>query len=111
MCHLFLSFRPSEASGEILYYVYILTNWNNKVMYVGMTNNLLRRLSEHRNHRVDGFTDRYNVTKLVHYESVEDVRVAIEREKQIKKWNRDKKNRLVELTNPQWNDLAKDLVG
>ncbi|MBW3079182.1 GIY-YIG nuclease family protein [Bifidobacterium sp. 81T8] len=88
-----------------------MTNWNNKVMYVGMTNNLLRRLSEHRNHRVDGFTDRYNVTKLVHYESVEDVRVAIEREKQIKKWNRDKKNRLVELTNPQWNDLAKDLVG
>ncbi|MBT1162270.1 GIY-YIG nuclease family protein [Bifidobacterium sp. SO1] len=88
-----------------------MTNWNNKVMYVGMTNNLFRRLSEHRNHRVNGFTDQYNVTKLVHYESVEDVCVAIEREKQIKKWNRDKKNRLVELTNPQWNDLAKDLVG
>lgn len=68
------------------YYVYLLTNWNNKVIYVGMTNDLKRRLSEHKQKVVPGFTSRYNVSKLVYFECMTDVRDAIAREKEIKKW-------------------------
>ena len=68
------------------YYTYILTNWNNKVMYIGMTNNLERRLYEHRHHLADGFTSQYNVNKLVYYESTTDVNAAIAREKQFRKY-------------------------
>ena len=71
---------------EYHFFVYILTNWNNKVMYIGMTNNLERRLHEHRSKLLDGFTKRYNVNKLVYYEHGTDVRLAIAREKEIKKW-------------------------
>ena len=92
------------------YYVYILTNWNKKVMYVGMTNNLKRRLSEHKNKTVEGFTKRYNIHMLVYYEHTTDVNEAIAREKQIKKWRREKKNNLVETLNPQWRDLSGDWV-
>ncbi|WP_399375772.1 GIY-YIG nuclease family protein [Thermosynechococcus sp. PP42] len=88
------------------FYVYILTNWNNKVMYVGMTNNLERRIYEHKNKLVDGFTKKYNVNKLVYYEHTTDVYAAIAREKQIKKWRREKKNQLVMTTNPEWKDLS-----
>jgi len=88
------------------YYVYILTNWNNKVMYIGVTNDLSRRLFEHKNHTVDGFTSKYNVNKLVYYESVNHPREAIEREKQLKGWVRQKKNELVESLNPDWTDLS-----
>ena len=88
------------------FFVYILTNWNNKVMYVGMTNNLSRRVFEHKNHLVEGFTDKYNVTKLVYYEHTHDVGSAIAREKEIKKWRREKKNILVESLNPDWLDLS-----
>ena len=90
------------------YYTYILTNWNDKVMYIGMTNNLERRLYEHRHHPADGFTSQYNVNKLVYYESTTDVNAAIAREKQLKGWRREKKNALVETTNPTWQDLSKD---
>ena len=88
------------------YFVYILTNWNNKVMYVGVTNNLERRLYEHKNMLVKGFTQRYRVHKLVYFEHTTDVYAAIQREKQIKGWRRDRKNELVESMNPQWEDLA-----
>ncbi len=77
------------------FYVYILTNWNHEVMYIGMTNNLERRLYEHKNKLVDGFTRKYNVNKLVYYEHGNDVHAAIAREKEIKKWRREKKNNLV----------------
>ncbi len=77
------------------YYVYLLTNWNNKVMYVGVTNDLGRRLYEHRNKLVKGFTERYNVHKLFYYEETSDVNAALTREKQIKKWRREKKNILL----------------
>ena len=90
------------------YYTYILTNWNNKVMYIGMTNNLERRLYEHRHHVVAGFTCKYNVCKLVYYESTDDVKAAIMREKQLKGWIRARKNALVESTNPTWRDLSED---
>ena len=88
------------------YYVYILTNWDDSVMYVGVTNNLERRLYEHRNHLVDGFTKKYNVHKLVYYEYTNDVYSALEREKQLKGWSRAKKNALVAKSNPTWSDLS-----
>lgn len=88
------------------YYVYILTNWNHDVMYIGVTNNLVRRLYEHQNKLVDGFTKKYNVDKLVYYEITTDIRAAIEREKQLKKWRREKKNNLVESMNPKWDALV-----
>jgi putative endonuclease len=91
------------------YYVYILTTRNNKVMYVGMTNNLVRRIKEHKQKQVEGFTQKYNVTKLVYYESAAEVKFAIEREKQIKGWLRRKKNALVETMNPTWLDLGEHL--
>ena len=88
------------------YYVYILTNWNNKVMYIGITNNIHRRMEEHKNGNCEGFTKKYKVNKLVYLEETKDVKVAIEREKQLKKWNREKKNALVESMNPEWNDIT-----
>ena len=90
------------------YYVYILTNWNDSVMYIGVTNNLPKRLYEHRNHLVDGFTKKYNVHKLVYYEDTNDVYSALEREKQLKGWSRAKKNALVAKSNPTWTDLSKE---
>ena len=93
---------------EKFYFVYIMTNWNDKVMYVGMTNNIVRRVYEHKNKLIDGFTKRYNIIKLVYYETFQDVRLAIEREKQIKKWRREKKNNLVNTMNPEWRDLSED---
>ncbi len=93
------------------YYVYLLTNWNNKVLYTGVTNDLARRVYEHKNKFVDGFTSKYNVNKLVYFEETNDIHVAIEREKQIKGWIRVKKDRLVESFNPKWHDLSDDLFG
>lgn len=91
-----------------MYYTYILTNWNNKVMYIGMTNNLERRLYEHKHHLIEGFTHRYNVDKLVYCESTTDVRAAIAREIELKGWIRARKNALVESMNPDWQDLSEE---
>ena len=91
---------------EKQYYVYLLTNWNNKVMYVGVTNDLARRVYEHKNKLVDGFTKKYNVNKLVYFEGTTDVNAALTREKQVKKWRREKKDALVVTTNPEWKDLS-----
>jgi putative endonuclease len=88
------------------YFVYILTNKSNRVLYVGVTNNLERRMYEHRNKMVDGFTKRYNLTKLVYFEETSDVRSAIEREKQLKNWHRDWKIKLISDSNPEWKDLS-----
>ena len=90
------------------YYVYILTNWNNKVMYIGVTGNLLRRLYEHKNGVYEGFTKKYHVHKLVYFEETSDVYAALTREKQLKGLLRSKKNALVETMNPDWHDLSKD---
>jgi len=90
------------------YYVYLITNWNNKVMYVGVTNNLERRIYEHKKKLVKGFTKKYNINKLVYFEETSDVTVAINREKEIKKWRRDKKDQLVNKINPTWKDLSLD---
>ena len=87
------------------YYVYILTNKSNKVLYTGMTNNLIRRTYEHKNNLVEGFTKKYNVNRLVYYDITNDVNAAIAREKQIKGWNRQKKIDLITEFNPEWKDL------
>ena len=91
-----------------MYFVYILSNWNDSVLYIGVTSNLPRRLYEHRQGLVEGFTKKYNVHKLVYYESTNDVHSALSREKQLKNWNRNKKNVLISRMNPQWGDLSKD---
>ena len=93
------------------YYVYMMTNDHGNVLYTGVTNDLLRRVYEHKNHLDKGsFTAQYNVNKLVYYEMTSDVTAAIEREKQIKGWNRKHKNKLVEKKNPNWIDLYKSLL-
>jgi putative endonuclease len=91
-----------------IYYVYLLTNWNHRVLYVGVTNDLTRRLYEHQNKLVTGFTEKYNVDKLVYFEETNDVRSALSREKEIKKWRREKKDALVLAMNPEWRDLAEE---
>ena len=88
------------------YYVYILTNYSNNVLYIGVTNNLERRIYEHKNKLLDGFTKRYNVDKLVYYESYTEVYLAISREKQLKGYKRQKKLELINLANPNWEDLS-----
>ena len=90
------------------YYVYILTSNNHRVLYTGITNNLQRRLWEHRSEIADSFTKRYHVHRLVHFEITSDVRAAIEREKQIKSWSRARKEALIAQDNPQWRDLSLD---
>jgi putative endonuclease len=86
------------------YYVYVLTNWNHRVIYIGVTNDLERRVFEHKN-KVKGFTEQYNVNKLVYFEESGDVNAALAREKEIKKWRREKKDALVTSSNPQWSEL------
>ena len=94
---------------EKQYYVYILTNKNNTVLYTGVTNDLKRRIYEHKAKLVEGFTKRYNVDKLVFYEISMDIEGAILREKQIKGGSRAKKITLVNGLNPEWKDLYEDL--
>lgn len=89
-------------------FVYILAS-KSGVLYVGVTNRLRRRIVEHRLKLVDGFSARYNVTRLVYYQQFGDIRNAIAREKQIKGWLRAKKIALIESTNPRWKDLAEEL--
>mgnify|MGYP003291474136 CR=1 FL=1 len=93
------------------YYVYILANATNVTVYTGVTNDLLRRVYEHRSHAdFKSFTAKYNVTKLVYFESTTDVNSAIAREKQIKSWSRAKKNALIESKNPLWEDLYEKIL-
>jgi len=92
------------------YFVYILTNKYNKVLYVGVTNNLIRRVYEHKNKLIIGFTSKYNINKLVYYESFPSVFDAIKREKEIKGWKREKKFALINSFNPKWKDLYEELI-
>ncbi len=91
------------------YYVYLLTNWNNRLMYVGVTNNLIRRVYEHKTKHATGYTEKYNINKLVYFEVTSDIDDALNREKQIKKWRRSKKNNLINKMNPHWKDLGEYL--
>jgi putative endonuclease len=89
------------------YYVYIMTN-KSRTLYTGVTNNLERRVYEHKHKLMPGFTSKYNITKLVYYEAGDNINVAIAREKQIKGWLRAKKIALIESVNPEWRDLSED---
>jgi putative endonuclease len=91
------------------YFVYILASKRNGTLYIGVTNDLIRRIYEHKNSLVEGFTKKYNVNTLVYYESTEDINSAIAREKSLKKYSRKSKLYLIENGNPQWKDLGLDL--
>ncbi len=92
------------------YYVYILFNKRNGTLYVGITSNLIKRIYEHKNKLADGFTKKYNVDKLGYYEIYEDIKNAIDREKKLKNTSRKKKLDLIEINNPNWNDLYYDII-
>ena len=92
-------------------YVYILASKRNGTLYIGVTNDLIKRIYEHKHDLVDGFTKRYRVHDLVYFEAHQDIQQAITREKQMKKWNRNWKLRLIEKTNPTWRDLYDEILG
>jgi len=89
-------------------YVYIMASMNNRALYIGSTNNLPRRVFEHKDHLVKGFTDKYNITKLVYFEEAQDITSAGLREKKLKNRSRDYKVKLIEKSNPKWRDLTED---
>ena len=92
------------------YYVYILCNKRNGTLYTGVTSNLIKRIWQHKNEAVEGFTKQYSLKRLVHFEQYQDVKEAILREKRIKKWNRRWKINLIEQNNPNWDDLYQKMV-
>ena len=98
-------------SYEHSYYVYILASKRNGTLYIGVTNDLIRRVYEHKKKMIKGFTEKYSVDRLVYFEETCDIYAAIEREKQLKKWNRKWKLRLIEEENPDWNDLYYEYGG
>ena len=91
------------------YYIYILSS-KSGVLYIGMTNDLVRRLSEHKQKIIKGFTEKYNCNKLVYYEHYKNIKQTILREKQLKKWNRSKKENLIKKLNKDWEDLSEEWV-
>ena len=92
-----------------MYWVYILSSRNNKILYIGLTNYIQRRLHEHKNKLLDGFTKKYNIYKLVYLEEYSSIHEANQREKQLKKWNRAWKDKIIEKENPHWQDLSDEL--
>ena len=94
---------------SIIYAVYILTNYNNTTFYIGVTSNLPKRIWEHKNKVVEGFTQKYNLDKLVYYEITDSIISAIKREKQLKNWHRDWKINLIKETNPEFKDLYEQI--
>ena len=92
-------------------YIYILTNKKDGTLYIGVTSDLIKRIWEHKNHVVDGFTKKYHLDKLVYYEVLDDITNAIKREKQLKSGNRKRKIDLINSFNPKWKDLYNDIIG
>lgn len=92
------------------YYIYILASGRNGTLYVGVTNDLVRRVSEHKNGDADGFTKKYKVNRLVWFDETSDITAAIQREKTMKRWRREWKLNVIEEMNPQWHDLYDDLI-
>jgi len=103
--------RYTAPMREHLYYVYILASRRNGTLYIGVSNDIMRRTWEHRNDLVEGFTRKYGVHRLVYYEIYDDINVAIAREKQLKGWNRAWKIKLIENNNSGWNDRYERLLG
>ena len=106
------SCRASTASPNFMknYYVYIITNKYNNVFYVGVTSNLVKRIWEHKNKLVEGFSKKYNLNKLIYYEVCDNIESAITREKQLKRWRREWKISLIEEMNPDFDDLYEKIV-
>lgn len=92
------------------FYVYILASQRNGTLYVGVTSDLLKRVSEHKDKKVKGFTEKYGVDRLVYYEQTNDVRAALQREKTLKRWKRNWKLELIEKENPEWRDLYEKIT-
>ncbi|MFH1712199.1 MAG: GIY-YIG nuclease family protein [Patescibacteria group bacterium] len=92
-----------------MYFVYIMTNPDNKVLYIGFTSDLRKRIYEHKHKFVSGFTEKYNATKCVYYETGEDYDGILAREKQLKNWRREKKVKLIEVKNSDWDDLYNEI--
>ena len=103
--------RRNIRDMEREYHVYILTNRPRGTLYVGVTNHLVRRIWEHRQGCVPGFTEKYRLKTLVHFEACGEIMVAIEREKQLKRWRREWKVELIEKHNPEWQDLYPVIAG
>ena len=96
---------PKFEVNKMSYYTYITTNKRKTVLYVGVTNNLIRRIGEHKSGQIDGFTKRYNVDILIYAEKYDEIETAIAREKQIKSWSRTRKEKLIETTNKDWTEI------
>ena len=109
MCHSREGGNPENMKEGKKYYVYILASSRNGTLYTGITNDLIRRIQEHKEKVIKGFTEKYNVDKLVFYEVYGEVGMAIYREKCIKKWNREWKLKLIEKNNPDWKDLYSEM--
>ena len=90
---------------EKRYFVYMVTNKNHNVLYIGVTNHIARRITEHKNSQIEGFTKRYKVSKLVYVEEYRNILDALHREKELKGWRREKKNRLINSMNPAWDEI------
>ena len=105
-----LTGQSRELDMTKTYYVYILSSKRNGTLYIGVTNDLERRLYEHRNNLIEGFTNKYHVHHLVYFEDVNDIQSALQREKQLKRWTRKWKLELIEKVNPEWRDLADDFT-
>ncbi|WBL78477.1 GIY-YIG nuclease family protein [Bradyrhizobium xenonodulans] len=97
--------------GERCYYVYILASKIGGTLYIGVTNDLIRRVAEHKSKLIESFTEKYDVARLVYFEQFDDPENAIKREKRLKKWNRAWKVRLIEKNNPNWDDLYHEIAG
>jgi len=91
------------------YYIYMMSNYSDTVLYIGITNNLVRRVLEHKTGSFDGFTKEYHCNKLVWYNYCEDIKAIIEQEKRMKKWKREYKENLINEKNPMWNDLFEQI--
>ena len=100
----------SRHQSAVPYWVYVLANSKRGTLYVGVTNNLVRRVFQHREREIRGFTSRYAVTRLVHYERYDDPRTAFQREKNLKHWSRECEVALIERGNPDWRDLYDDIT-
>ena len=92
-----------------MYYIYIITNTWNSVLYIGVTNNIYRRILEHKKKINKGFASKYNLSKLIYYEDTHSIITAIEREKQLKRWHRKWKENLIHEANPDWKDLSYEI--
>ena len=93
------------------YYIYIMTNKRNGTLYIGVTNDLIRKVYEHKNYLLDGFTKNYDIKMLVYFEIYDSIETALNREKNIKAWQRSWKVRIIEEQNPHWNDLYNQVTG